>query len=260
MADSKITPRTLKLNLHDAAEAAGVSEQKILGLAAEGEVIAGIIVPHWDAHAVPAHGGCRISASKTDRINGKFVTTEYAVEQEGQPDVRVPVFTISRFWRICAGDMVFALNGEPITIRYLLPYGALDKETAPWPETVFKLEREHTINAKDFWFVLEEAEDNPQPAAPDAAPEKTSKTFTAPDGTKGEKQEAAVLYWIAHKNLNPLEVPDGEKGTIKDMCEKGEETGQLFRAPTAFAETWRRLRKNEIVRMASHDSYAHRGN
>jgi len=155
MADSKIKPRALKLNLHDAAEFAGVSEHEILVLAAKGKVIAGLIVPHWDAHAAPARNGWRCSPSKQERIDGKFTPVEWCVMEEGQPNVRVPVVTLSRFWRICAGDMVLALNGEPITIRYLLPYEALDKETAPWPETMFKLEREHTINAKDFWFVCD---------------------------------------------------------------------------------------------------------
>jgi len=73
--------------------------------------------------------------------------------EDGQPNVRVPVVTLSRFWRICSCDIERALNGEPITIRYLFPHEALDKETAPWPETMFNLEREHTINAKDFRFV-----------------------------------------------------------------------------------------------------------
>lgn len=77
--------------------------------------------------------------------------------------------------------------------------------------------------------------------------------------TKGERQEAAVLHWIGVKGLNPMAIPDGDKGTLKDMCEKSDETGNLFTAKTAFDETWKRLRAAELVRMEYHASYAKQG-
>jgi len=123
-------------------------------------------------------------------------------------------------------------------------------------EEVQRFEREHINKPTNIPFVVQQT---PQPAAPsqEAVPEK--KAFTAPHGNKAQKQEAAVLHWIEHNGWNPQAVPDGEKGNIEALCEGNEETKRLFTAPTAFDETWRRLRSNERVRMESHDSYAHRG-
>lgn len=73
--------------------------------------------------------------------------------------------------------------------------------------------------------------------------------------TKGERQEAAVLHWIGVKGLNPIAIPDGDKGTLKDMCEKSDETGGIFAAKTAFEETWKRLRTANLVQMENHTSY-----
>lgn len=76
---------------------------------------------------------------------------------------------------------------------------------------------------------------------------------------KGARQEAAVLHWIAVKGMNPLAIPDGDKGSLKDLCEQSDETQALFEAKTAFDETWKRLRSVERVRMENHESWARKG-
>lgn len=72
---------------------------------------------------------------------------------------------------------------------------------------------------------------------------------------KSRKQEFAVLASIKAKRWDPMSVPDGEKGTIRLLCE--DEYPELF-AATSFDATWNRGR-NKLWRMQSHESYSRRG-
>ena len=79
-----------------------------------------------------------------------------------------------------------------------------------------------------------------------------------PTLSKLEKQQAAILATIKAKGFEPMKIPDGEKGTIKSICEL-ENKDDLFKAGTAFDAAWKNgIRK--LWQMEHHDSYAHRGN
>lgn len=79
---------------------------------------------------------------------------------------------------------------------------------------------------------------------------------TNPTLTKLKKQQAAILKSIAAKGLKPMAIPDGEKATIKRICEL--EHSELFKAETAFDRAWKDG-VNTLWRMDNHESYAHRG-
>jgi hypothetical protein len=76
-----------------------------------------------------------------------------------------------------------------------------------------------------------------------------------PDLTKLENQRNAILTVIEQKQFNPMEIPDGEKGTIKLICEA--DYPRLFDGDTSFDNAWKKGR--ELFRMANHASYAKRG-
>jgi len=198
----------------------------------------------------------------------KMTEVRYRTKQ-GIPESGV--FGISPF------DIERLLAGEVFAPDSVLPNSVLtfDSETSnvvfvPTADNTLKVEnlivtREEIERFEQYNFQPGEAAVQSEEAAPEepaapskAAPEKTCKVFTAPDGRKGQKQEAAVLFWIAYRQWSPQAVPDGEKGTIEMLCKGSEETKHLFTAETAFGETWKRLRANNRVRMENHDSYAHR--
>lgn len=72
--------------------------------------------------------------------------------------------------------------------------------------------------------------------------------------TKLEKQRDAILEVISQKNFKPLEIPDGEKGTIRLICEA--EYKLLFDGETSFDNAWKDGK--HLFRMANHASYAKR--
>ncbi len=76
--------------------------------------------------------------------------------------------------------------------------------------------------------------------------------------TKRDKQQVAILGVIKAKGFKPMAIPDGEKGTIKSICEF-EYKDDLFKAITAFDAAWK-IGINKLWRMENHESYAHRGN
>ena len=76
--------------------------------------------------------------------------------------------------------------------------------------------------------------------------------------SKMEKQQAAILKAIETKEFKPMAIPDNEKGTIKDICEKENKDG-LFNAETAFNRAWKEG-IGKLWQMENHNSYAHRGN
>ena len=76
--------------------------------------------------------------------------------------------------------------------------------------------------------------------------------------TKRDKQQVAILGVIKAKGFKPMAIPDGEKGTIKSICEF-EYKDDLFKATTAFDAAWK-IGINKLWRMENHESYAHRGN
>ncbi len=74
---------------------------------------------------------------------------------------------------------------------------------------------------------------------------------------KLEKQQNAILKVITEKQFNPMAIPDGEKGTIKLICES--DYSKLFEAETAFDRAWKCGIK-KLWQMENHKSYARRGN
>jgi hypothetical protein len=108
---------------------------------------------------------------------------------------------------------------------------------------------------------LQPSADSPPPQGTsendDVAAEVETNWRENPKLLKSEKQDRAVMASIQTKGWNPLAVPDGEKGTIKALCEL--EYPELFSAGTAFETTWKRGLKASSWRMQSHASYAKRG-
>jgi hypothetical protein len=86
------------------------------------------------------------------------------------------------------------------------------------------------------------------------------RTVTATGGadrepTKLEKQQAAIMEAIHGKGFDPLSIPDGEKGTLKMICES--DYPYLFDGSTSFDNAWKASK--EMFRMANHASYSKRG-
>lgn len=73
--------------------------------------------------------------------------------------------------------------------------------------------------------------------------------------TKLEKQQRAILTVIQIKQFEPQAIPDGEKGTIKQICES--DYPELFHGTTSFDNAWKASKS--LFRMANHASYAKRG-
>jgi hypothetical protein len=73
--------------------------------------------------------------------------------------------------------------------------------------------------------------------------------------SKLEEQQAAILAAIKAKGFNPMAIPDGEKGTIKRICEL--DYSNLF-ADTSFDRAWKKGTGN-LWKMEHHESYARRG-
>jgi len=73
---------------------------------------------------------------------------------------------------------------------------------------------------------------------------------------KSAKQRLAILAAIRSKGYEPMHVPDGEKGTLRSMCEV--EYPTLFNGATSFDNQWK-LGIGKCWQMASHASYAKRG-
>lgn len=106
-----------------------------------------------------------------------------------------------------------------------------------------------------------EAPAMPEPTASshEAAPDVALPGYSDRTKTKSDRQISAILHWVGVKGWNPLQIPDGELGTIQQMCKVGEETAALFTFDTSFENAWKKARKKKLVEMESHASYAHRG-
>ncbi|WP_432745467.1 hypothetical protein ABXJ76_06965 [Methylobacter sp. G7] len=83
-----------------------------------------------------------------------------------------------------------------------------------------------------------------------------AETETKKPLTKLEKQQEAILDAMKIKQFKPMQIPDGEKGTIRLICES--DYSELFKAETAFDRAWK-AGINELWRMEHHESYARRG-
>ncbi len=73
--------------------------------------------------------------------------------------------------------------------------------------------------------------------------------------TKLEKQHQAILDVIKLKQFDPMQIPDGEKGTIEAICKNDEPL--LFDSESSFHTAWKKGR--HLFKMANHESYARRG-
>ena len=79
----------------------------------------------------------------------------------------------------------------------------------------------------------------------------------APKKSKLKQQQDAILEVISIKQFDPMEIPDGEKGTIKDICKT--DYDELFKAENSFDRAWKNGIRT-LWKMKHYDSYAHRGN
>jgi hypothetical protein len=87
-----------------------------------------------------------------------------------------------------------------------------------------------------------------------------TQTTTVPpvqqkEKTKLEKQRAAILAVIKLKGFDPMAIPDGEKGTIEDICRADYQL--LFDAGSSFTTAWKNAR--HLFKMANHASYSKLG-
>jgi hypothetical protein len=74
---------------------------------------------------------------------------------------------------------------------------------------------------------------------------------------KLQKQHRAILEVIEVKNFDPMKIPDGEKGTIRQICEA--DYPLLFDGSTSFDNAWKKGRNLNLFKMANHASFAKRG-
>ncbi|MGZ8184692.1 MAG: hypothetical protein ACXWT1_22350 [Methylobacter sp.] len=73
--------------------------------------------------------------------------------------------------------------------------------------------------------------------------------------TKLDKQQAAIMKVIQLKDFDPLAIPDGEKGTLRKICEA--DYSELFDGSSSFDNAWKVSRL--LFRMANHASYSKKG-
>jgi hypothetical protein len=73
--------------------------------------------------------------------------------------------------------------------------------------------------------------------------------------TKLEKQHNAILSVIKQKGFDPMKIPDGEKGTIEDICRA--DYSDIFDCDTSFDRAWAKGRA-KVFSMANHASYSKR--
>lgn len=74
--------------------------------------------------------------------------------------------------------------------------------------------------------------------------------------TKSEKQISAILEAIRSKGLNPMEIPDGGKSSLRDECRRVRP--DLFDSDSSFDNAWKKGSKESFM-MANHYGYAKRG-
>jgi hypothetical protein len=109
------------------------------------------------------------------------------------------------------------------------------------------------------WLGISKQGNNKQEVNADAGKGSHAGTEPKPKAlSKMQKQQAAILEAINAKEFKPMAIPDGEKGTIKNICEKENKDG-LFNAETAFDAAWKKG-IGKLWQMENHNSYAHRGN
>lgn len=72
---------------------------------------------------------------------------------------------------------------------------------------------------------------------------------------KSEKQKRAILTVIAMKRYEPMAIPNGEKGTIRTICES--DYPELFDGSSSFDNVWK-TNIGKSWRMANHASYSKR--
>ncbi|MEQ1560399.1 MAG: hypothetical protein ABL933_17325 [Methyloglobulus sp.] len=86
-----------------------------------------------------------------------------------------------------------------------------------------------------------------------------TKSEIDPNLSKLGKQQQAILLVIAIKGFDPMKIPDGEKGTIRAICEG--EYPKIFDGNTSFDRAWDEGKnaKPPLWRMEHHESYARRG-
>lgn len=77
------------------------------------------------------------------------------------------------------------------------------------------------------------------------------------DGGLGklEKQRIAIMKTIIGKRLDPLAIPDREKGNLETICQH--DYPLLFDGDTSFDNAWKKSRA--LFRMANHASFSKRG-
>ena len=118
---------------------------------------------------------------------------------------------------------------------------------------------DEVIAVEKFTHMPEQETETQAEAVEDVGLVSHAETETKPKAlSKMEKQQAAILEVIKAKRFKPMAIPDGEKGTIKSICEI-DYKDDLFKAGTAFDAAWKKG-IGKLWQMEHHESYAHRGN
>jgi len=134
--------------------------------------------------------------------------------------------------------------------------GYIGKEVIEAGEKTFK---DLPANWERFW--LDRQNELKGVALSDEPDTKDPQVITLPDKidkpkTRLGNQQDAILTVIKIKKFDPMAIPDGEKGTIKAICEA--DYPQLFSGDTSFDRAWK-LGITELWKMEYHDSFAKRG-
>lgn len=79
--------------------------------------------------------------------------------------------------------------------------------------------------------------------------------ISAKPNRKLEEQQDAILNVIKRMKIEPMEIPDGKKGEIREICES--DFSSLFK-PSSFERAWK-MGINILWKMEYHDRYARRG-
>lgn len=150
-----------------------------------------------------------------------------------------PVLIPSHRWRALKisieNDEASFNDKQYFALRFLKPTQLFGNELE-------ELKTELAANNKNLELVIARDKENTQ-------------VGTEPELTKLEKQRNAIMDVILLKEFNPLAIPDGEKGTIKDICQA--DYPDLFDGTTSFDNAWKA--SGSLFRMANHASYAKRG-
>jgi len=164
------------------------------------------------------------------------------MEQEFLPDSRLQIVVDpDRIHKIRAGERVRKTSGRI--------YG--NEEGFVWHEGVDATLDLLRVPAEEIERVKSGGPETPNDMNQDGPTWRDDSRLT-----KGERQRRAILATVAVKQWDAMRIPDGGKGTLKELCAL--EYPDLFDGDTSFDNAWKAGLKN-YWQMANHASYSRRG-